>query len=215
MIFLPVLAVFCCVFSVVCLLLLHLFSPEFKPSWRMISEYALGKYKVFLTVFFIFWGLANIITAIWMWEQAGTFLSKIGIILLMLSGVGAIMGGLFDVKHKLHGLSFVLGIPTLLIGVILISYHFITFQPWEDNKLLILISTHAIWLSCILMAVSMGIMFYGFKKSGIDFGPDAPVPSSVPDGVIALAGYANRLIVLVYIFYVFIFNYIYFQYLLS
>jgi hypothetical protein len=28
--------------SLLCLLALHFVSPEFQPSWRMISEYALG-----------------------------------------------------------------------------------------------------------------------------------------------------------------------------
>ncbi len=33
------------ILSLLCLQILHVVSPEFKPGWRMISEYALGKHK--------------------------------------------------------------------------------------------------------------------------------------------------------------------------
>ncbi len=44
----------------------------------------------------------------------------------------------------------------------------------------------------------MGIMFAGFKKAGLPMDNNAEPPENVPDGVIALGGYANRLLVLCY-----------------
>ena len=32
---------------------LHLLSPEFNPTWRMVSEYALGQYRWLLNVMFV------------------------------------------------------------------------------------------------------------------------------------------------------------------
>jgi hypothetical protein len=35
---------------------LHVLSPEFDPSWRVISEYALGRYGWLLSLMFLAWG---------------------------------------------------------------------------------------------------------------------------------------------------------------
>jgi small-conductance mechanosensitive channel len=64
------------VLSLLCLLILHFVSPEFKPSWRMISEYALGKHKWLVTSFFIFWGLASIILALVLWSEVSSTWAK-------------------------------------------------------------------------------------------------------------------------------------------
>ena len=203
---LPFIVIFCSIASLSLLASLHFLSKEFHPSWRMISEYALGKYPNILSGFFISWGIANIGTAIWMLEQTTNLLSKTGVLLLVISGLGAIMGGLFDIKHKFHGLSFMLGIPTLLVGSLFISYDMINQMPWLEYRMIIMIATHSIWISCVIMAITMNIMFAGFKKSGIDFGPETIPPAEVPDGVIAWAGYANRWLVICYITWVIIYN---------
>jgi len=54
------------------LLILHVVSPEFKPSWRMISEYALGKYKFLLTIFFLLWGLSSLLLPVLLWNESTT-----------------------------------------------------------------------------------------------------------------------------------------------
>ena len=41
------------------LLLLHGLSPEFAPSWRMVSEYANGRFPWLLTVVFAGWAIAR------------------------------------------------------------------------------------------------------------------------------------------------------------
>jgi len=38
------------------LALLHFLEPEFDPSWRMISEYELGRYGWLMTIAFFAWG---------------------------------------------------------------------------------------------------------------------------------------------------------------
>ena len=39
--------------TIVLLVTLHLLSPEFSPSWRVISEYALGHYPWVLSLMFL------------------------------------------------------------------------------------------------------------------------------------------------------------------
>ncbi|MBK9504386.1 MAG: DUF998 domain-containing protein [Bacteroidetes bacterium] len=116
------------VISILCLLTLHFTSPEFKPNFRMVSEYALGKHKWLLTMFFLCWGLCSISSGFMLWNVVTTGWAKFGVVLLFVTGIGAIMGGLFDVQHKLHGLAFGIGLPFLPIGALLISYHLIQKQ---------------------------------------------------------------------------------------
>lgn len=65
-----------------------------------------------------------------------------------------------------------------------------------------LIIAHSTWISVILMGVSMMLMFSGFKKAGVTLDKDSTPPTVVPEGVIAVGGYANRLLVLCFIFWV-------------
>lgn len=113
------------IISILCLLALHFMDTELKPSFRMVSEYALGKHKWVLTIFFLCWGMCSISSGFMLWNVVTSGWAKFGVLLLFVTGIGAIMGGLFDVQHKLHGLTFGIGIPFLPIGALLISYHLI------------------------------------------------------------------------------------------
>jgi hypothetical protein len=190
------LTILCGGLSLLCLLALHFASPEFGPSWRMISEYALGRHSWLITAFFILWGAASILLAALLWNQVTGTWAKAGVALLLVSAVGEIMGGLFDVKHKLHGLAFGVGVPSFPVAALLIGYHLAAKEPWSVQAGPILALSHAAWISVVLMGAAMGVMFAGFRKAGIPMGPDAKPPERVPDGVIALGGYANRLLVL-------------------
>lgn len=184
--------------SLLCLLMLHFLSPELKPSWRMVSEYAYGKYKFVLTAFFLLWGISTLLLVVLLWNETTTVWAKIGLVLIFISGIGACMGGLFDVKHPLHGAAFGLGVPTLPIGALLVGYHLVKSEGWKNHSSTILFSSHAIWVSLVLMAVAMVVMMNGFKEAGMPMTKDSPPPETVPQGVIALAGYANRILVLCY-----------------
>lgn len=185
--------------SLLSLVVLHFVSPEFKPSWRMVSEYAMGKHKGYLTAFFFCWGLSSIFLSLLLWSKMNTTWGTVGVILLFISSIGEIMGGLFDVKHKHHGLAFLLGIPTLPAAALLIGYDLIRSPGWHERALSIVLSSHAPWISLIVMGASMALMFAGFKKAGIPMGPNEEPPKTVPPGVVALAGYANRLLVICYV----------------
>jgi Protein of unknown function (DUF998) len=196
---LPNLVILFSVLSLLRLLTLHFVSPEYKPSWRMISEYALGKYKWLITTFFYLWGVASIILSTLLWSEVSSTWGKIGVILVLISGIGAFMGGLFDLKHKNHGLSFMLGTPTLPIGALIICYHLISMDKWQNNETAILYSTHSLWISFILMAISMVVLMSGYKKTGLPMGPGVEPPKALPKGVIGVNGYFNRLLVFCYI----------------
>src|ERR1039457_5429987 len=45
--------------TILLLAALHVLSPEFSPSWRVISEYALGRYGWVLSLMFLSWASAR------------------------------------------------------------------------------------------------------------------------------------------------------------
>lgn len=184
--------------SLMCLLLLHFLSPEFEPNWRMVSEYALGNYKWMVSLFFIFWGLSSIILATHLWRIVSTRASKTGVVLLFISGIGATLAAFFDVSQTMgHGIAGLLGIPTVPVATLLITYHLSKRKELSTLARPIKLLAHATWITLVLMVVSMIVMMTGFQKAGIAVGPDLPPPAAVPDGVIALVGYVNRILIVV------------------
>lgn len=194
-----ILSIITATISLLSLLTLHFTSPEFQPSWRMVSEYAMGKYKWILTLFFYMWGASSILLAFTLFPQISGFWAFFAAVLLVVSGIGAICGGLFDVNHPKHGLAFALGVPTLPIAALILTYHLLNSNIISETNALFL--AHSTWISVVLMAAAMMVMFSGFKKAGVAWEKDAPPPQEVPKGVIAFGGYANRLLVFCYIFW--------------
>ena len=195
--------------SLLCLLLLYFLSPEYDPSWRMISEYAMGKYKALLTAFFVMSAVCTMMLPFLIWNETTGLWSKVGLVLVFLSGVGSLMGGLFDLKHPLHGTAFALGVPTIMIGALLVSYHLVKRSDWAQYSTGTLLSAHAIWISLVLMGVSMAVMMNGFKQAGVQMGPGATPPDTVPSGVVAVAGYFNRLLVICNTAWIMVMAYVY------
>jgi hypothetical protein len=184
--------------SLACLLLLHFLSPEFEPNWRMVSEYALGKYSFVVSLFFTFWGLSSITLAVSLWKIASNKKGKSGVVLLLISGIGAGLASYFDVSQNTgHGIAGLLGIPTVPIASLLIAYHLAKKEEWLPYVMPIKWIAHLTWISLLLMVATMIILMNGFQSAGVVFGPDSPQPTSVPDGVIAVVGYANRFLIFV------------------
>lgn len=66
---------------------LHYLEPEFDPSWRMLSEYSLGKYGMLMRAAFLLGGTGVIACGVALWTTAG--LLSVGLPLVALGPVGA------------------------------------------------------------------------------------------------------------------------------
>ena len=69
------------------MVLLHVLEPGFDPSWRMLSEYALGRYGVLMRVAFLAMGTGVIAVAVALWRIAGPW--SLGLILVAIGPLGA------------------------------------------------------------------------------------------------------------------------------
>ena len=182
----------------VLLVSLHFLSPEFNPAWRMVSEYANGKYPMILSAMFFLWGAASWALAYTLWPHLQTTAGKIGLLFLVLAGIGEAMAAVFDINHELHGLSAMIGIPSLSIAAMLISVALVRTESWSIARNSLLWTANLTWVSILLMAIAFAVMMATYAQVGGDMSASAEVVTTLPEGVIALVGWANRFLIVVY-----------------
>ena len=182
----------------VLLAILHILSPEFNPAWRMVSEYANGKYPIILSAMFFLWGAASWALAYTLWPHLQTTAGKIGLFFLIAAGIGEAMAAVFDINHKLHSLSAMIGIPSLAIAAMLISITLVSTEPWSLARTSLLWTANLTWVSILLMAIAFAVMMGTYAQAGGDMSASAEVVTTLPEGVIALVGWANRFLIVVY-----------------
>jgi hypothetical protein len=175
--------------SAIALVALHVLSPQFLPSWRMVSEYANGNYGWVLTVVFLTWALGSFSLALALRPSVGGWLGAAGLVFLVLAGLGEAMGGLFDINHRLHGAAFAIGVPALPIAAILLTLA-VRRSGLEVPVWAALLPA----LSVVVMAVSMMMLFSSLKSAGITMSANSQPLPALPEGVSAWNGWANRLV---------------------
>ncbi len=181
---------------------LHILSPEFDPSWRMVSEYANGHYGWVLSLMFVTWALSSWALAIAIWSQVRTLAGKIGLVFLIAAGVGEAMASVFDINNQpLHDIAGYIGILSLPVAAMLISKGLSAIQPLSAAKKALLWAANLTWMSVGLLVTTFIIMIVTYIQSGAKIDPQAKV-IALPPGVIAFVGWANRLLVVVFCLWV-------------
>jgi hypothetical membrane protein len=176
---------------------LHVLSPEFSPAWRMVSEYGNGNYEWVLSLMFLCWGLSSLALAYAVRSQASTRLGKFGLAFLVIAGAGEVMGGVFDINHDPgHSIAGALGIIGLPIAAVSISVSFGRAELWSSARSILLWTANLTWASVVLLAVTFVVMIATFMNA--QGGLPTQVPQAIPPGVMALVGWANRLLVVSY-----------------
>ena len=175
---------------------LHALSPEFSPSWRMISEYAFGHYAWVLSFMFLSWGIGSWALVVAIWSQVHTKAGKVGLWFLMIAGAGEAMASVFDITHPIgHGIAGFLGVIGFPIAALLLSVALGHNQTWNAARRPLLWIANLSWISIVLLAATMAIMTMQMARITGGHLPQH-APKSLPPGVLALDGWADRLIVL-------------------
>jgi len=175
------------------LALLHVVSPEFDPSWRMISEYANGRYGLILSLMFACWGIAQLALLVGVWRQVPKTMFTVGLVSLFLAGAGAAMASVFDVNNPLHDLVSYFGILGLPIAAMLVSPALSRSPGWSVAKRPLLWSANLTWIAVALFAASFVVLILTFQLAGIKMDPSAGPTAHAPDGVIGVVGVTDRL----------------------
>jgi|SRR5688572_10097060 hypothetical protein len=184
-------AILAIVVSVAALALLHVLSPEYAWSWRMVSEYANGRYSWLLTIVFLGWAAGSIALLWALWPLGATALGKAGLMFLLLAGIGQVMGAAFDINHKLHGPAAIIGIPSLCIGAVLAT---MAMSRHSDIVAPPMWTAHLTWISFALMIAAFALFFSTLRRAGVDLSAQTGPLAELPVGVNGYVGWANRLI---------------------
>lgn len=174
------------------LALLHLLTPELDPSWRMISEYAIGRHGWVIALAFFALTASYASLALALAPQVKTLGGRLGLALLIIGAAGTAIAGVYPTdpitsgpdgvtsSGQLHGLGTLLGIPTFPIAATLIVWGLWRNSAWVKGRRSLLLAAGLTWLGLIVFVLSMATQFRGA------FGPEV------------LIGWQNRFLVVAY-----------------
>lgn len=177
--------------SLAALILLHVLSPEYAWSWRMVSEYANGRHPWLLSIVFLAWAVGSFALIAALWPLAATGLGKAGLTFLLLAGIGQVMGGAFDINHKLHGPAAMIGIPSLCVAAVLTT---MAMAQRSDIAAPPLWAAHLPWISFALMLAAFALFVAALTRAGVDMSAQTGPLAELPAGVSGYVGWANRLL---------------------
>lgn len=175
---------------------LHVLSPEFSPSWRVISEYALGHYAWVLSLMFFCMGSSSWALAAAIWPEAQSIGGKFGKWLLLIAGLGGVMASYFDITRMIgHAVAGLLGVIGFPIAAMLLSVALGRNKNWRAARPRLFLVANLSWISVVLLVATLFIMTMQMSRLNGGHLPQH-APKVLPPGVIALDGWADRLIVL-------------------
>jgi hypothetical protein len=181
------------------LVILHVVSPEFQPSWRMVSEYANGRHGWLLSIMFAGWGLGSLALAAALGPVIHGALGRVGLLFLVLAGIGEIMAAFFDINHRLHGAAAMIGVPSLPVAAVLLT---IALRRSGELGPPPAWSMHLTWISLVLMGAAMMLFMRSLSQAGVDLAAQTGPLTVLPAGITPVVGWANRLLVAAYMLWV-------------
>jgi hypothetical protein len=172
---------------------LHVIKPELDPSWRFISEYAIGDNGWLMMLAFFLLALSCAVLFVALWSQVKTFIGKIGLVLLLVSAAGMFIAGLFPtdpittsrdamtMNGRLHELGAMLDLTPF--AALFITFGLLRRNPvWAPARRALLLTAGLPLLGLIVFIGSVSMML----PSDGQFGPDV------------LVGWPNRFLVVSY-----------------
>jgi hypothetical membrane protein len=190
--------------AAVIIIALHAIKPEFDPSWRFISEYAIGPYGWIMQLAFLIWAASFIALALSLRGEVKTRAGKAGVLLLPIVAAALVFAGLFPqdpvtaapdaatTSGAVHAIASMIGIPGIPIAAMLISFNLSRTNPaWKPHRSAIMWSAHVTWMSLVLMIVYLA---WAVPRAG-GFNPEV------------FAGWMNRLVVATYLTWQFVIAY--------
>lgn len=179
----------------VLLVALHSLKPGLDPSWRMVSEYEIGRYGWVMVLAFLSLASSCVALIAAIKPQIRTTGGRIGLALLLISASGMIIAAIFTsdpitasrseltTHGNLHGLGALLGIPSFPVAATLISLSLARDQGWSAARRSLLWMAALTWIGLLVFISSVAVML---PRGNGEFGPDV------------LIGWPNRLLVLTY-----------------
>jgi Protein of unknown function (DUF998) len=166
------------------LIILHFLKPENDPSWRMVSEYEIGRWGWLMRIAFFFWSLSCFALVVGLFQRV----SIIGEVLLAIVAIGPLGAAFFATDpittppesqstisklHSLFGAIFILGLP---IAATVVDWNLGAHLAW---------ASFVVWFGLVVMG---SVLFVGVRK--------------IPLGSQTRIGWPNRFMVLAYVVWI-------------
>ncbi len=186
---------------------LHALRPDLNPTWRVISEYALGPHGGIMQAAFLALALATATVGVAAYAQVRTLGGYLGLVLLLVTTVGMVLMGLYETDplttpadastptHRVHILGAMLDF--LPLAAPLISYSITRSRRTDFTGRWL---RYLAWLPLLGTIVFFGSIALLLPANGGAFGPDVLI--GIPNRVmivthsvwlILAAGYLLRL----------------------
>lgn len=174
--------------AVIALASLHVLKSDLHPGLTMISRYALGSHGWLMAVCFAAFGVASGSLFVALLPHVSTLAGRIGLVFLLTAAIGLVMAACFPMdpvgtppatmshSGRMHGVSFVVGVPSMVLAVLVLSIALGNQPAYASVPLMTL--TAVVWLSLLTM---IGIMLV----VGPGKAPD-------PNGPERFVGWPNR-----------------------
>ncbi len=143
---------------------LHFLEPQFDPSWRLISEYQLGRYGWLMTLAFLCWGGSVLALHLALRTSMRNTAGRIGVGWLVLIGVCLIGAGIFKpiamteatitTASVLHTLCAAIVVLTFPVAASLIAGSLARHPDWAPVRRWLLWATVLVWLSLLTFFAS-------------------------------------------------------------
>lgn len=168
----------------VLIVMLHGLKPEIDPSWRFISEYALGRHGWLMTIAFVTFGVAHLaLVADVRRYLSGSWPGRLALAALVVSAAGLTIAGVFTtdavttdpsaatISGRLHNLGGGMGMA-MPLAVALVTWQLLKHAPWQQARLALFTSATLSLVGTVVSIVALGVLL---SRSGGSFGPDVPV----------------------------------------
>src|SRR5215217_5372545 len=149
---------------------LHFIKPELDPSWRMVSEYEIGRYGWVMVLAFLSLAFSCISLFVAIRSQIRTTGGRIGLFLLLVSALGMAIAAIFTsdpitasqddltTHGNLHGVGALLGIPSFPIAATLISLSLAWNRAWSPARRSLLWTVGLVWITLLVFILFVAVM---------------------------------------------------------
>ena len=163
---------------------LHLIKPEFAPSWRMVSEYAIGRHGWVQRLAFLTLALSCVGLFVAIRPDVRTVGGRTGLACLLAMAAGLTIAAIFPTDPitasrdeltthgKLHALGSLIGIPSTPLAALLISLGLVRDRSWSGARRPLFWAAGLVWAALLVCARAMAVLL---PRSGGQFGPDVPI----------------------------------------
>jgi hypothetical protein len=180
--------------AIIALAALHILKPDIHPARTMISQYALGRHGWVMALCFAAFGAASACLFFALMPQVASLVGRSGLGCLLVAGIGLMAVARFPMdpvatppaqmsfSGKMHGLLFLIGVPSQILAVLLLSLALGSQTSYAALPLRLLAAV--IWVCLGIMITIMLIV--------------GPAKSPNPKGPERFLGWPNRLFMVGY-----------------